>query len=58
MKKSIAEAIGTAVLVIIGCGTAMLVGCDAASGSGYLLTALAFGLTIVAMAYSIGNISG
>ena len=36
----------------------MLVGCDAASGSGYLLTALAFGLTIVAMAYSIGNISG
>ena len=36
----------------------MLVGCDAASGSGYLLTALAFGLVIVAMAYSIGNISG
>ena len=36
----------------------MLVGCDAAAGSGYLLTALAFGLTIVAMAYSIGNISG
>ncbi|MBQ8095276.1 MAG: aquaporin [Clostridia bacterium] len=58
MKKNIAEAIGTAVLVIVGCGTAMLVGCDAANGSGYLLTALAFGLTIVAMAYSIGNISG
>ena len=58
MKKYIAEGIGTAVLVILGCGTAMLVGCDAASGSGYLLTALAFGLTIVAMAYSIGNISG
>ncbi|MBQ7486361.1 MAG: aquaporin [Clostridia bacterium] len=58
MKKSIAEAIGTAVLVIVGCGTAMLVGCDAVNGSGYLLTALAFGLTIVAMAYSIGNISG
>jgi aquaporin Z len=36
----------------------MLVGCDAASGGGYILTALAFGLTIVAMAYSIGNISG
>ena len=58
MKKYIAEAIGTGVLVFMGCGTAMLVGCDAASGSGYLLTALAFGLTIVAMAYSIGNISG
>ena len=57
-KKLIAEAIGTATLVILGCGTAMLVGCDAASGGGYILTALAFGLTIVAMAYSIGNISG
>lgn len=58
MKKYIAELIGTCVLVTMGCGTAMLVGCDAASGSGYLLTALAFGLSIVAMAYSIGNISG
>ena len=58
MKKYVAECIGTATLVVLGCGTAMLVGCDAASGSGYLLTALAIGLTIVAMAYSIGNISG
>ncbi len=58
MKKYIAECIGTATLVILGCGTAMLVGCDAANGGGYILTALAFGLTIVAMAYSIGNISG
>ena len=58
MRKYVAEFIGTMVLVILGCGTAMTVGCDAASGSGYLLTALAFGLTIVAMAYSIGNISG
>ena len=58
MKKYLAECIGTATLVILGCGTAMLVGCDAASGGGYILTALAFGLTIVAMAYSIGNISG
>ena len=58
MKKYIAECIGTATLVILGCGTAMLVGCDAAAGGGYILTALAFGLTIVAMAYSIGNISG
>ena len=58
MKKYIAEAIGTMTLVVLGCGTAMLVGCDAAVGGGYILTALAFGLSIVAMAYSIGNISG
>ncbi|MCR5798798.1 MAG: MIP family channel protein [Lachnospiraceae bacterium] len=58
MKKYIAEFIGTCVLVVMGCGTAMLVGCDAANGSGYLLTALAFGLTIVGMAYCVGNISG
>ena len=58
MRKFIAELIGTMCLVMLGCGTAMLVGCDAANGSGYLLTALAFGLSIVAMAYSIGNVSG
>ena len=58
IKKYIAEFIGTAVLVIFGCGTAMLVGCDAANGSGYILTALAFGLVIVGMAYCVGNISG
>ena len=57
-KKLIAEFVGTMVLVVMGCGTAMLVGCDAASGAGYLLTALAFGLSIVAMAYCVGNISG
>ncbi len=58
MKKYLAEFIGTSILVFMGCGTAMLVGCDASAGSGYLLTALAFGLSIVAMAYSIGNVSG
>ena len=58
MKKYIAEFIGTAVLVILGCGTAMLVGCNAAQGGGYILTALAFGLVIVGMAYCVGNISG
>jgi len=57
-KKYLAEAIGTCTLVVLGCGTAMLVGCDAASGGGYILTALAFGLSIVAMAYCVGNISG
>ena len=58
MKKLIAEFIGTAVLVTLGCGTAMLVGCSAAQGGGYVLTALAFGLVIVGMAYCVGNISG
>ncbi len=57
MKKYIAEFIGTFVLVLFACGTAAVVGCSA-DGSGYMLTALAFGLVIVAMAYSIGNISG
>lgn len=57
-KKYIAEFIGTMVLVILGCGTAMLVGCDAVNGGGYILTALAFGLVIVGMAYCVGNISG
>ena len=58
MKKYVAEFIGTFTLVLLGCGTAMLVGCDAAAGCGYILTALAFGLTIVGMAYCVGNVSG
>ena len=58
MKKYIAEFIGTFTLVFIGCGTAMLVGCDSANGCGYILTAFAFGLAIVALAYGVGNISG
>ena len=57
-KKYLAEVIGTCVLVLFACGTAAMVGCSAENGTGYLLTALAFGLVIVAMAYSIGNISG
>ncbi|MBQ1296726.1 MAG: energy-coupled thiamine transporter ThiT, partial [Clostridiales bacterium] len=58
IQKFTAEFIGTFVLVFVGCGTAMAVGCDSANGSGYILTAFAFGLVIVAMAYSIGNVSG
>ena len=58
VRKYVAEFIGTCILVTLGCGTAMLVGCDAANGGGYILTALAFGLAIVAMAYGVGNISG
>jgi len=59
MKKYVAEFIGTLVLVLFACGTAAVVGCSTADPNvAYLLTALAFGLVIVAMAYSIGNISG
>lgn len=56
LKKYVAEFIGTFVLVFFACGTACAVGCEVTGG--YLLTALAFGLVIVAMAYSIGNVSG
>jgi len=55
VKKYVAEFIGTFVLVLVACGTACVTGCI---GAGYLTTALAFGLVIVAMAYSIGNVSG
>ena len=54
MKKYIAELIGTATLVLFGCGSAAIAG----STLGTLGIALAFGLSIVAMAYVIGNISG
>lgn len=52
MKKLICEFIGTMMLVLLACGVAVATGVD------YIGTALAFGLVIVAMAYSIGNISG
>ncbi len=54
LKKCIAEAIGTAVLVFVACGVAVV----AYGPSWYVSTALAFGLALIAMAYSIGNISG
>ncbi len=55
VKKYLAEFIGTFVLVFFACGTAAAIGCD---GPNYLAVAVAFGLVIVAMAYSIGNVSG
>lgn len=58
MRKFLAECIGTFVLVFFGCGTAVVAQCSTDNYPGYLLTALAFGLVIVAMAYSIGNVSG
>lgn len=61
MKKYLAEAVGTMVLVLMGCGTAVSLGCtsnDPALASTVVGTALAFGLSVVAMAYTIGGISG
>lgn len=58
LKKFCAEFIGTFVLVLLACGTATVLGCSAEARGAYILTALAFGLVIVAMAYSIGNVSG
>jgi len=55
-KKYTAEFIGTAVLVFMGCGSAVFLG--AAVPGGHLAVAFAFGLSIVAMAYVIGNVSG
>ena len=58
IKKYCAEFIGTFVLVLVACGVAAVTGCNGEANGSYILTALAFGLVIVAMAYSIGNVSG
>jgi aquaporin Z len=57
LKKGVAECIGTFVLVVFGCGIA-IASSNWAPNEFLVATALAFGLSIVAMAYSIGNISG
>ena len=56
MKKYISEFVGTFALTFFACGVAVVVGCG--TSAGILATSLAFGLVIVAMAYSIGNVSG
>ena len=56
MKKYLAECIGTMVLTLLGCGTAVFVGCG--EPAGVFATAAAFGLSVIAMAYTIGGISG
>ena len=56
MKKYFAEMVGTFVLTLLGCGTAMFLGCN--TPAGVVGTAVAFGLAVVAMAYTIGGISG
>ncbi len=58
IKKYAAEFIGTMVLVLFGCGTAVMFGCSMDDKVTVLITALAFGLSIVAMAHCIGNVSG
>lgn len=61
MKKYLAEMVGTMVLVLMGCGSAVFAGSVAGTvgaGVGTLGVALAFGLAVVAMAYTIGGISG
>ncbi len=55
-KKIIAEFLATMILVLIGCGVAIGVGCD--TSGGIVATAAAFGLSIVVLAYSVGQISG
>ena len=56
MRKYSAELIGTFVLTFMGCGSAVFLGAD--TGGGHLAVAFAFGLSIVAMAYVIGSVSG
>ena len=61
MKKYLAEMVGTMVLVLMGCGSAVFAGNIAAAcgaGVGTLGVAMAFGLSVIAMAYTIGGISG
>ena len=60
MEKYLAEMIGTMVLVLMGCGTAVSLGCNpvGAELSTVVGTAMAFGLSVIAMAYTIGGISG
>lgn len=58
MKKLIAEFFGTLWLVLGGCGSAVLAAAYPELGIGFAGVALAFGLTVVTMAYAIGHISG
>jgi len=57
-KRASAEFLGTAWLVLGGCGSAVMAAAFPALGIGFAGVALAFGLTVVTMAYAIGHISG
>lgn len=63
MKKYLAEMVGTAALVLMGCGVAVSLNCtsdcaETINAATVIGTSLAFGLAVVAMAYTIGGISG
>ena len=58
MKQLMAEFIGTFWLVLGGCGSAVLAAMFPVAGIGFLGVALAFGLTVVTMAYALGHVSG
>lgn len=58
MRKLLAEFIGTAWLVLGGCGAAVLAAAFPHLGIGFVGVALAFGLTLLTMAYAIGHVSG
>jgi aquaporin Z len=58
MKKLVAEFIGTFWLVLGGCGSAVLAAAFPELGIGFVGVSLAFGLTVLSMAYAIGHISG
>ncbi|MBQ9357442.1 MAG: MIP family channel protein [Prevotella sp.] len=58
MKKYLAELVGTFTLTFLGCGAAVALGCADSNTASVVGTALAFGLAVVAMAYTIGGISG
>src|SRR6187455_2423304 len=57
-RKLVAEFIGTAWLVLGGCGSAVLAAAFPNLGIGFVGVSLAFGLTVLTMAYAIGHISG
>src|SRR5210317_367926 len=58
MKKLVAEFIGTLWLVLGGCGSAVLAAGFPELGIGFVGVSLAFGLTVLTMAYAIGHVSG
>ena len=58
MKKYFAELVGTMVLVLMGCGVAVSLNCSPDNAAAVIGTSFAFGLSVVAMAYAIGGISG
>ena len=58
MNKYLAELIGTFWLVLGGCGSAVLAAAFPQLGIGFHSVPLAFGLTVLTMAYAIGHISG